>query len=330
MRLATVPGKLQDVDFCRVLFHLELLDLCLLDMGALLNLRSLLRMAAKQVFEPLGGEGLRLFKNLFDPEVSYDPIALKKHQKPAPPFVIRLEPFARKAFRQGDVIRLEVLFLGKGIPLVGDFHSCLKEVGRFGLVNGQGRFVATAVSGMAENGQPQDLRLGKQQASLAPPIISLTRWLEQSLPLEPESILEFLTPTRLMVGGRPLRRPDFQDIFPFVLRRVTSMLHAHAEVEFLRDPEQILKIAEQISLEARQLKWQDWKQLSGNDSMQAIGGFVGTLAVRGEGLREISWALTTASLLGIGKGAAYGAGRFRLKAVSRETASNLPCHEFPL
>lgn len=318
MRLLNVPDALHDVDFCRIVFWLEFRDSCQIDSDVFLTLRGLLRTAAKRIFDPLGPAGQRRFRSLFDPDISHDPVALKIHQKPSPPFVIRLQPFGRHSFRPQDVMGLEVLFWGKAIPLIADFHACLDEVGRFGLVNGQGRFATKGVSGIGEDGQAQNLCQGKRSTTFAPPLIALTRWLEDSLPSEQELLLEFQTPVRLMVRGRPLRRPDFQEIFPFALRRVTSVLYAHTDVELPQEARQYVNAAVHVSYDMRKLKWRDWKDLSGTGSIRSIGGFVGTMTVQGEGLREVGWILATASLLGIGKGAAYGAGRFRLGTLSQE------------
>jgi len=330
MTMPTIPATLKEIDFCRIFYRLQLQDDVQFDLGLIPNLRSLLRAAAKQVFGPLGADGLRRYQRLFDPQTSHDPVALKKYQKPSPPFVFRLQPSPRRSLQAGEEIIAEVLFWGNVIPFIDDFHACLQRVGQFGLASGGGKFEITAIFGSGEDGQLGSLAANKPPQVSTPILISLGNWLDLYLPVSSSLTLEFITPARLMVSGQPLRRPDFQDIFPFALRRVTSMLHAHAEHEPVQDVKEIFQAAGEVVVRSRKFKWRDWKKLSGPGPVGTVGGIVGTLTVQGNGLHEISWILATASLLGIGKGAAYGAGRFRLLTTPPAWGDDLPDGEIRL
>ena len=120
-----------------------------------------------------------------------------------------------------------------------------------------------------------------------------------------------MTPTRLMVDGKPLRKPHFRQVFPFMLRRVTSMLYAHCGVELLDDASVLLEQVRQLDLVETNLHWHDWRSLAGRPGL-IIGGFVGDMVLQGQALEEVYWVLAVASLLGIGKAATYGAGQFVL------------------
>ena len=123
--------------------------------------------------------------------------------------------------------------------------------------------------------------------------------------------VEFITPTRLMVDGKPLRRPRFAHVFPFMLRRVTSMIYAHSGVEVLDDPTCLLAQVREVNVVEARLRWHDWRSLSGRQSL-VIGGFMGGIVLERQALEEIYWIIAVASLFGIGKGATYGAGRITL------------------
>jgi hypothetical protein len=114
-----------------------------------------------------------------------------------------------------------------------------------------------------------------------------------------------------MVNGKPLRKPALRKIFPFMLRRTTSMLHTHCQLEVLDDPATLLELVDQLETVAARMTWSDWRLLPGRQGL-SVGGFVGEMSVSGDALQDLYWVFAVASLLGIGKGATYGAGQFEL------------------
>jgi hypothetical protein len=79
----------------------------------------------------------------------------------------------------------------------------------------------------------------------------------------------------------------------------------------LDDPAQLLALVRELEVPDAQLHWHDWRSLPGRLELM-VGGFVGQMNISGQVLEELYWVLAVASLLGIGKGASYGAGRFVL------------------
>ena len=315
----TFPVELNDVDVVRATFTLEFQEECALDLSVFLGLRSSLRAAARLVLEPCGPDGRRRFKALFEPELSRDPVALKKFQKPSVPFVLMLKPFPPRMVNAGSRFDLEVLFLGRAVPLADDFLACLQQLGHFGVIEGRGRFDVVQMTAIGEDDAKQCVwQKSDPSPAIAPPLDTIGSWLErQGRPAE-EVHVDFRIPARLLVGGRPLRRPVFREIFPFMLRRATSMLHAHADCEPVQDVESLLNAAAAVTVESSHFRWHDWRELSGNRSTSSIGGFTGCLFLRGAVLAEIYWVFAVAALLGIGKGAAYGAGRFVLSGAGND------------
>ena len=116
-----------------------------------------------------------------------------------------------------------------------------------------------------------------------------------------------------MVEGKPLRKPQLSQIFPFMLRRTTSMLYAHSGIEVLDEPQYLIEKVHHLNVAEVKLQWQDWRFLAGRQGM-AVGGFLGEMILGGQALEETYWVFAVASLLGIGKGATYGAGRFVLSS----------------
>lgn len=301
--IATWPEALRHADFARLKFSLDFTTPCRVQPALFLDLGRLLRLTARQV----NGRRSELFRR----ELSDDPVALRRHQKPSQAFVVRMPLTREQLFDCGDVLDLEILFLGNGIPSIHIFLERLMHLGRLGLVDGQGQFEVTGVHNASQSQADGAVWLPPESpADLSPEVSSLHWWLESHLPQQSPLTLEFLLPTRLLVDGRPLRRPRFDQVFPFILRRVTSMLYACCAIEPVVDPRFLLAKAAEVDVQNRQLRWQDWRPLASH--RQAIGGFVGSMELAGESLEEILWVLATATLFGLGKSASYGAGGLQL------------------
>ena len=65
------------------------------------------------------------------------------------------------------------------------------------------------------------------------PICSADWWVSQRDELKESVQLDIVTPARLLAKGKPLFRPDVNELVPYLLRRVTSMCYAHAGVMLL-------------------------------------------------------------------------------------------------
>lgn len=305
--MIVVPAQLSEVDFARIRFCLEFQEPASLGGGALLRLRKDLRRAAAST---LPGEVARA---LFDPPLLADPQALRRFQRPGPPFALQFPLGADRHLDAGDRFELPVLFLGGGLQLLESFALTLQSLGPVGLFRGEGRFELAEISAEDPAGNRSRLwREGQPLAQLAPPLCDAHWWVDEPQSQGAEVRLEFLTPARLLSGGRPLFRADFVGLFPFIMRRVSSMLFVHCGVEVVEDPQALLRTAEQVRVLENRLFWEDWRQLEGPERSQELGGIRGHLRLQGSDLGEIGWLLKLGSLLNLGKGASFGAGRFRL------------------
>lgn len=305
------PDILAQVDVARVRFTLDFLTPCTLQPADFLGLGRTLRMCGRQLFETADAVTKSQYEAFFQPFVSVDPIARQKHQKPAPPYVMSMPIQGSLPVDAGDQLPCEVLFLGTGVPLIHVFLRSLAHLGHLGLSAGEGRFEVADVSALGLN-QPEVTvwRQGEPMMALPCTVEPLSWHLCPDGPVEALT-LRFMTPTRLLVAGRPLRKPRFDQLFPFMLRRVTSMLHAHAGVDVCPDAVAFFALARQLTLLESDLVWQDWRALKGPQGMQ-VGGFLGSMRLSGPELDDLYWIVAAASMFGLGKAAATGAGRFEI------------------
>ncbi len=307
------PDALQHVDVVKTRFVLDFISPCQLQPADFLGLGRVLRLAGRQLLDSHDAAATQQWKALFQPALSDDPVARRKFQKPAPAFVLTMPVMRQKIFAVGDQLELEVLFIGTGISLIHDFLRSLIHLGHLGLVAGAGRFEVPEV--YSREADCSDRLVWRQNEPLEGITCSVQslHWLLSDGRIPNNVLVKFVTPTRLMVDGKPLRKPLFQQVFPFMLRRVTSMLYAHSGVEMLEDPATLLEQSRELDEVKSKLVWHDWRTLSGKQVLK-VGGFMGEMNLKGQVLEEIYWVLAVAALLGVGKGAPYGAGRFALRS----------------
>jgi len=270
----------------------------------LLGLRQVLRRAGSSALGPRAA-------TLFDPPLSADPVVVRRHQKPAPGFVLQPQVGLAGERRAGQHLDIDLLLLGTSLAAASDFVAIMQQLAEDGLPGG-GCFELVDVCCLGPDARWRPLWPSARPSTvLMPSLLRLDEWLEDHWPARTPLDFEFLTPVRLISGGRPLRRPRFAQLFPFMLRRVTAMLEAHCALEPVADPAALLQLARGIDAHWQDCKWLDWRTTADHEP---VGGLIGVLRLDGPDLQDLVWIMLLATLFGVGKGAAYGAGRCRLLA----------------
>lgn len=309
------PAVISQIEFIRTRFVLELQEPLVLDLERLLRLRRDLRASAKQALTADGGrvDGREAFMDLFDPPLSEDPVAVKRFQRPGPAFVLQPDPDQCRYLESGDQFTLQVHFFGKGMDRLAHFAQTLQVLGQNGLHHGEGRFELVEIQAEDASGATQKLwHLGQSLDAIVPALIPLAWWFDRDFAQNESLTFEFVTPARLLSQGKPLFRPRFSHLFPFILRRVSSMIHAQFGVEVIDDARRYQEIAAEIEEVDNRLFWQDWRFLEGSGKRQDLGGVKGSMTLAGESLRDISWLLCAGALMNLGKNASFGAGHYRI------------------
>lgn len=311
---APFPADLQQLEYVKLFFHLEIQNYFDLPMLGLLQLRRELLQALKAVSAQNKAGFAEQLKQLFQPDLPADPVLLRQIQKPAPAFVLSPDIAQYGLIEPKQRIVLPVLFIGSGINAIDPFVYLVRQLGMRGLYHGFGQFVLGGIE--AEDGSGVRSMLwfaGKPLDQLTPPVCNLSWWLERQVCSGDLIQLEMITPLRLMHQGKPLFKAEFATIFPFLLRRVTALLAGYAGIESSYDPARLIFLASRVKLLENKLSWKDWRALKKEQRDQNLGGLMGRLKIGGDELAELLWVLQLGSFFNVGKGATYGAGQYGLK-----------------
>lgn len=308
-----LQDRLQKVEFVRIRFQLQMVEDFCWTLERALELRTCLIRAAGRA--GLESDDIDRFDPLFDPPVSTDPAARRRYQKPAPGFAIHLPHHWPLDLKSGELLPLEVIFWGDGNFFLEDFLTALDALGRSGLDHLKGRFQLNGLLGADATGYFLPIARGEAENQAAPPVIPALWWLDSYLPFPDRLRLTFHTPLRLVSGGRPLFQCDFKALFPFLLRRVTSMCHAYCRIDLIDEPAPLLDAANQCRMEGNSLRWHDVRTLQERGGRQALGGLLGCLDIELGDDANLFCLLKLGSLLNLGKGAAFGAGGFSIVGI---------------
>jgi len=297
----TLDKRLHQADYTLIRYQLRFEEDFSMPAYALLRLRREL----SRVLKAGGTESLN-HTDLLRPSLPTDPALLRQVQQPAPGFVLQVDSVRPHKFIGGDQLSLVVCFFAQGMLLIEPFSRLLDALGSVGLCRNVGRFHLESIEDVSGlSGNEQLWKGGPIQVT--PTILDLTRKFEG---LSPSSVtFEFQTPARLLKNSRPLFRPQFVEIFPFILRRVTGMLAVWANLEDIFDVGYLLECATRVDEFDRRFGWQDWRPLHRNEE---AGGLSGSVTLGGKDLVHVWPVLKVGELFGIGKGAAFGAGRYHL------------------
>ncbi len=307
---APFPVALEQVEYVKLYFHLELDTYFDLPKLGLLQLRRELMQALKSCS---GDVDVASLKQLLQPELSSDPVVLRQVQKPAPALVISPDISYHGLMEPKQQLVLPILFIGSGVHSIVPFITLLQQLEKQGIYHGSGTFRLVEIDVEDGSGTKSHFwSVDTPPVALSPPMSNLAWWLERQQPLTDRVDFEVISPIRALHKGRPLFKAHFSAVFPLLMRRVSALINAHTGVELVDDPGYFFDRAARVKSAGKPLRWRDWRTLKSPQGEQNLGGLMGTLSLEGAVLEELWWLLYLGSLFKIGKGAAYGAGQYRL------------------
>jgi hypothetical protein len=305
-----VPANVRPVEFTSLQFVLQFETDFDFSLATLLQLRREFRRLIDW-FDDSAEEGCRLGKLLTPPGFT-DPVAKRKFRIPSPGFILHPPAELPRQLVAGDELTLPVLFLAKARADIPLFAALLETLGRTGISRSEGIFTLQEIQSVSHPDVTELLwSAGESLAAMEIPYQELGWWFDQRS-FDQTLTLSLLTPTRLLRGNKPLFRTDFQGLFPYALRRISSQLYTWADCEPELDLPELLTDAAGVTVLENGLHWCDWRVLDGSPHQQSLGGLVGQIKLGGVTLERLVWVLSLLELFGFGKGATYGAGQCRL------------------
>jgi hypothetical protein len=218
--------------------------------------------------------------------------------------------------------RLTLTLIGRAIPLAPYFLAACREMGRQGVGRGRGRFaVERVVAEEPEGGAGRVVYDGSTEMLVpAVPFWSGEKFLrrgarsgEDGATMVERVTVEFRTPTRLRKDADLVVQPEFATLATALLRRVSVLAEAHCGARMDLDARSLLDGAGAVRAVGSELRWHDWERYSARQQTRmALGGFVGRVTFVGP-LDPWRPLLKAGEALHVGKGTAFGLGKYRVE-----------------
>jgi hypothetical protein len=244
------------------------------------------------------------FQAVFGQDLSADPDALKRHQKPPLPFLFHIPLLPGTGSDERD-LELGLVIIGTAMNYLPEFFSAM-----MGLFSGDARTEypsAEIVRVESEGCSGFRSLIALERGSASPDGLSTISADDlialNTLPSD-QLGLRVLTPLRVQQEGHFLRSFSFSPFVRTLLRRVSSLAYYYYGSALEMDFSRLARISETISVLGSNMQWVTW--ING-----PLEGVVGSGILCGD-LTDFHPALLLGEYLSCGKGAAYGLGRYEL------------------
>lgn len=250
------------------------------------------------------------YRLIFAQELSADPAAVKRHQKPPLPFAFSFPVFPSPPNAGHDfVIRLSLA--GTATRFVGEFVEAVKflfatQPERYGSLMSLER-----VDSLGYHDEPTLLwsKGGGVEALDAVTLLETDGLRDTRLMgYSGEMKLQLETPLKLMHGGRAMREFKFTQFMRTLIRRISSLAAYYSDDDLSMDFRWLSSLSESVVVSYNSARWVEWGRGEGDGK---LAGLTGDVKLKGIPDEFIPFLLL-GEFLNLGKGAAFGLGRFSL------------------
>lgn len=251
------------------------------------------------------------YRIVFGQQLSSDPAAVKRHQKPPLPFAFAFPVFPG-APNSGLVFDIRLTLVGHATRFVTDFIAAVKflfagQAERDELVADIERIESLGYHNVATL-----LYDGRGSTVINDSLTLLgTEGLSDSRLLNNDGRLRLclVTPLKLTQEGRTLRDFSFSVFMRTLIRRISSLTSYYCDDGVSADFRWLASLCDSVALSDSSIVWVDW---GGGRQGGKLAGLIGEV-VLAEVPEEFISFLLLGELLNVGKGASFGLGRFTLE-----------------
>jgi len=297
-----------DLLFARIVVRLRL-ESGITDPYAFFSLKSFFRDAFRRTVCRSGGwcDGCTFradcpHQSVFAQDLTADPAALKRHQKPPLPFVFQI-PVVTTPSKEGQVAELGLVVVGTAMRHVREFCLSLLRLFRD---DGWNRFAKASVAQIESEGCSGSRNPLMSDGELSPAGFATISAEDLSAlnTLPPDHItLRVITPLRLLTEGHPVTEFSFSPFVRSLLRRISSLAYYYCGSVLDLDYKRLARLADSIVVKDNYFSWTEWGK-------GRLTGLTGSGTAEGE-LADFHLLLLLGEYLNCGKDATFGMGRYQ-------------------
>lgn len=248
---------------------------------------------------------------VFGQELSLDPAAVKRHQKPPLPFAFSFPVFPG-APNAGLDFDIRLTLVGNATRFVAEIVAAVNLL--FARKTEQDELAAdiVRVESLGYHAEATLVYEGSGSTVIADSLTLLsTEGLGDTFLLNNDGRmhLRLVTPLKIMQEGRPLRDFSFSLFMRTLIRRISSLTSYYCDDGVSVDFRWLASLCDSVTLSDRSISWVAW---GGGKQGGKLAGLLGEVVLVGVPEEFLSFLLL-GELLNVGKGAAFGLGRFTLE-----------------
>ncbi len=240
---------------------------------------------------------------------------LSKNSDIPRPFIIEPPLETKLDYKPKEMLRFNLILVGRGIDYLPYFLLAFKELGEVGIGKGRGKYELTRADAIEIIGDGSEKIYSSEDETVKNVDHSVTAPdLEEEWQRFPQGRLtiNFVTPTRLKFNKTFVNTPEFHVIIRNLLRRISSLSYFHSDEELNVNYQQLIKDARKVSLLRCSVRWVDWNRYSRRQQNKMnLGGFIGKATYSGD-LERFLPLLTLGQYVHVGKGCVFGLGKYEI------------------
>jgi hypothetical protein len=232
------------------------------------------------------------------------------------PMVFRPPLSSKRLYEPGESFECEVILIGEAVRFLPQVICAFEDFGKRGLGKEKGGFTLQRASALVEgNWAPIYSRNVPQLNELPWTLTGAGQRAAQSDCAVYRVEVCFETPLRIKSRGGITDELTFELLMKNLLRRIQILDQLHCSGGIRMNHEKLLLLAAHVRPVSENLWWVEWGRFSQRKNMNIqLGGLIGTMVFEGE-LSGFLPYLELGELLHVGKGTAYGMGRYSVKTL---------------
>jgi len=225
------------------------------------------------------------------------------------PYVIE-PPLYNIYFTPKNRLSFDLILIGNAIKFLPYFVITFQELGKVGIGKERKEYIVEKIED-AFNNRIEIYKPNLNYSSFNFTVKRFSEIKEEAKVYNKEILtLEFVTPTRIVVGNRLTSKINFLLFIKSLLRRISliSQIHCNNILPFSYLP--LLEMASKVETINSDINWIDWERYSSRQKRRIkLGGFVGKI-IFGEGWYNFLPFIKLGEYIHIGKGTSFGLGKY--------------------
>ncbi|MBN2414928.1 CRISPR system precrRNA processing endoribonuclease RAMP protein Cas6 [bacterium] len=307
--------QLPEIPYVKLQFHLTASDNAMLPACKGSMLRGVLGHALKLTVCSMGSGQMCeccvlkrqcVYTHFFETYIEKEPPPLFKGLKATPrPFIISSD-LRQTRYEKGDSFRFEMTVIGNAVEKIPFVVIAFERAAALGFTKRKHPFTVNRVDVLNGSWQPFFENREFQET-----LVVQKTGTDRAAPSH--LTLRFLSPTKLIINGKPVSEFTFRQLVFKMLRRTLEMAHFHVhDADSDYHFKHYLDEANAVQLTPGKIYWKDWQRKSNRqDRRISMGGFMGDVTLEGD-LEPFYPILKAAEVLHVGKGTVFGNGKVKI------------------